>query len=612
MFGPVPTRQLRLAPAAPRALPDEVVGALAALRTEVGLPAMFPPEVLDEAREAADRDVTADRQDRRDVELVTIDPPGSMDLDQAVHVAHSGEGYIVRYAIADLAAFVTPGGALDAEVNARVQTVYGPDARTPLHPVTLSEGAASLLPDEDRPAVLWTIGLDAHGEVTSTTVARALVRSRARLTYDQAQASLDDGTASESLQLLADVGRLRQSLERERGGVSLDVPEQEVEQREDGSFTLAFRRTLPVEGWNAQISLLTGMAAARLMREAGVGILRTLPEADPRDLARLRRTAAALGIAWPDGVPYSALLPTLESRLPEHAAFLSEATSLFRGATYAPFGMPGQDGKPVPVPKRSRHAAIAADYAHVTAPLRRLVDRYGTEVCLAVAAGKPVPEWVLTALADLPGRMAEGGRRTSGFERACIDIVEAALLTGREGEEFEGVVVDVDEPRAAHTHERGTSDANERGQVVLRDPAVRARVEGPILPLGEEVRVKLYEVSVADRKVLFSLLGGRPAAPAWQVPVPDDVRVAPSDQVALAGGAGRGVLPPGTVLPAPPATPPGIAPPGIAPQASFAAPPVHPGTRPGVPPVHPSGEMPLASFDLPLEDPGELPASFHQ
>jgi hypothetical protein len=185
-----------------------------------------------------------------------------------VQVEQSGEGYVVHYAIADLGAFVTPGGALDMEVRKRGMTVYGPDARTPLHPKILSEGAASLLPEEDRPAVLWTVTLDARGIITGASLERVLVRSRERLTYAEVQSALDAGTASESLQLLADVGRLRQSLEAARGGVSLEVPEQEVERREDGTYTLSFRRNLPVEEWNAQISLLTGIAAAHLMRES--------------------------------------------------------------------------------------------------------------------------------------------------------------------------------------------------------------------------------------------------------------------------------------------------------------------------------------------------------
>ncbi|WP_425955893.1 RNB domain-containing ribonuclease [Xylanimonas sp. McL0601] len=511
----MPSRHLNLA----SATSDEVRAALSALRAEIGLPAMFPPEVLEEARAAALRDVTRDRQDRRDIELVTIDPPGSMDLDQAVHVASSGDGYIVRYAIADLAAFVTPGSALDQEVNRRGTTVYGPDTRTPLHPQVLSEGAASLLPDEDRPAALWTIGLDAHGEITSATVARALVRSRARLTYGEAQSALDDGSAPEPLQLLADVGRLRQERERDRGGVSLDVPEQEVTERADGSFALSFRRTLPVEGWNAQISLLTGIAAARMMREAGVGIFRTLPPADPRDVARLHRTAVALGIDWPPDVPYSELLHRLESRKPAHAAFLNEATTLFRGAGYLAFGVPGEDGVTVRLPSRAadpsgsprspaaergdswgdgraRHAAIAAEYAHVTAPLRRLVDRYGTEVCLAHSAGRDVPRWVADSLPGLPRTMTATGRTASSFERSCVDVVEAALLGGRIGQKFDGVVVEVEDHHG--------EPAN-RGEVVLRDPAVRARVDGENLPLGQRTRVTLAEASVPERKVRFTL-----------------------------------------------------------------------------------------------------------
>ncbi|MEN5072671.1 RNB domain-containing ribonuclease [Isoptericola cucumis] len=496
----MPSRHLHLALTSS----DDVADALAALRAEVGLPAMFPAEARAEAEEAARAGFEADergRQDRRDVELVTIDPPGSMDLDQAVHVASSGRGYVVRYAIADVAAFVRPGGALDTEAQRRGTTVYGPDARTPLHPVALSEGAASLLPGEDRPAVLWTIGLDPSGEITSAEVTRALVRSRARLTYGEAQASLDGGVASESLALLADVGRLRQERERERGGVSLDVPEQEIVPDPEGGFGLELRRTLPVEGWNAQISLLTGIAAATIMREGGVGLLRTLPPADRRDVDRLRRTAAALGIDWPEGLPYAQLLPVLSSRRPAHAAFLNEATTLFRGAGYLAFGVPGAGAATSdPSPDAARHAAIAAEYAHVTAPLRRLADRYATEVCLAHAGGREVPDWVAEALPGLPATMTAAARRAGTFERGCLDVVEAALLTGREGETFDGVVVEV--------HGDGTSggtDGARRGEVMLREPAVLARLDGPDLPLGERVRATLAEASVPERTVRFTL-----------------------------------------------------------------------------------------------------------
>ncbi|WP_240930375.1 RNB domain-containing ribonuclease [Isoptericola sp. BMS4] len=498
----MPSRLLHLT----RSGPDEVTGALAALRAELRVPSMFPAEVRAEAEEAARSGgrppaaITGGRKDpvrsdRRDVELVTIDPAGSMDLDQAVHVASSGRGYIVRYAIADVAAFVEPDGPLDAETHRRGATVYGPDVRTPMLPPVLSTGAASLLPDQDRPAVLWTIALDPSGEITSAAVTRALVRSRARITYGEAQSSLDAGLAPESLTLLADVGRLRQERERARGGVSLDVPEQEVVPGPDGGLAIEMRRTLPVEGWNAQISLLTGIAAAAMMRDAGVGLLRTLPEPEPRDVARLHGVAAALGVTWPDGVPYAEVLRTLESGKPAHAAFLAEATSLFRGAGYLAFGVRG-DGAEQSLPADAAHAAIAAEYAHVTAPLRRLADRYATEVCLAHAAGRPVPGWVRDALPELPGTMATTARRASRFERGCVDVVEAALLEGRVGERFSGVVVDVDD---------APDDGVGRGEVMLRDPAVRAPLEGAGLPLGQRVDVILKEASVADRRVRFAL-----------------------------------------------------------------------------------------------------------
>src|SRR5690606_6077247 len=124
----------------------------------------------------------------------------------------------------------------------------------------------------------------------------------------------------------------------------------------------------------------------------------------------------ALGIEWPDTVPYARLVATLVSRVPEHAAFLNEATTLFRGAGYVAFGMPGPDGGVVPPPENTRHAAIAADYAHVTAPLRRLVDRYATEICLAVVAGTPAPAW---ARSSTPSSWTSRRTRTAATRSAA-------------------------------------------------------------------------------------------------------------------------------------------------------------------------------------------------
>ena len=525
--------------------PAEVVRALDELRARYEVPTAFPPEALAEAEAAATswaqdgpaRLLADGARDARDLELVTIDPPGSMDLDQAVLLERlpawseaagtsvgdapgSAATYRIHYAIASLATFVTPGGALDAELSRRGETIYAPDTATPLHPEVLSHGAASLLEDVDRPACLWTIDLDDRGEVVSARVERALVRSRARLTYGQVQTAIDgEGTLPSSVPtdlpgLLAEIGRLRLEREVARGGISMTTPEQVVEVTEaagsaedsesaeapgPSGYRLAYRVPVPAEQYNAQISLLTGMCAARIMVECGVGILRTLPPARPEDYARLRRVAAALGIDWPAAQPYPELVRGLDHAIPAHAAFMEQAMSLFRGSGYLAFGVGG-----VGVPaddeaadsEEAVHSAIAARYAHVTAPLRRLVDRYGEEVCIAACAQAPVPEWVLQALPDLPGIMEQTGKRARAIGRGALTALEALVLRGHEDEVFDGVI---------------TSERDGRGELVLTEPAVVTEVRGGSgqsggrLPVGERVRVRLLSADPAAG-IRFQLL----------------------------------------------------------------------------------------------------------
>ena len=459
--------------------------ALRALRTELAIPDAFPPAVLAEA-EAAAKAPRLPGHDATDIPFFTIDPPTSTDLDQAMHLARRADGgYRVHYAIADVAAFVAPGSALDAEAHRRRLTLYFPDGKVPLHPPVLSEGAASLLPGEPRPALLWRIDLDAEGRRVATDLRRALVRSRAKLDYAGAQRRIDDGTAEEPLALLRDIGRLREALESERGGISLHVPEQEIVEQ-DHTYSLAYRAPLPADGWNAQISLLTGMAAADLMTAAGTGILRTLPTAPDGAVARLRLSAQALGVDWPHHVSYADVVRSADPTDPRHAAFLQDCTSLLRGAGYTVF----TDGN---VPTPAVHAAVADEYTHCTAPLRRLVDRYAGELCVAAVAGEEPPEWVRAALPVLPDEMAAGSRLANTVERESVDIVEAALLRERVGEIFDAYVIDVKDREPAV------------GTVHLEDPAVVARVEGgdSRLPLGEWLRVRLTQADPGAAKVRF-------------------------------------------------------------------------------------------------------------
>lgn len=457
----MPRRWIRVAPA------DVMRRGFEAIRRDAEVPEAFPPAVQTEAQEAAGR--TGGAGERVDIPFATIDPPGSRDLDQAMHIERRGDGHRVRYAIADVGAFVAPGSALDADTHERGVTVYAPDANTPLHPPVLSEGAASLLPGQWRPAVLWTLDLDGAGELAATHVERAQVRSAAQHTYADVPPELAG--------LLKEVGERRLALERARGGVRLNVPEQEVVK--DGSgWTVHYRVPLETEDHNAQISLLTGMAAAQLMLKAGVGILRTQPPPDERSLNRLRLQAQALAVPWPDAMPYPEFIRTLDPSVPAQAALMQEATGVGHGAGYTAF-----DGTP---PQAPEHFAIAAAYAHATAPLRRLQDRYVSECCLAACAGSAPPDWVRAGLAALPGAMAKGDHRARVVERGIVDLVEAVLLQGREGETFDAVVVD-------------------DGLVQLRDPAVRGRIGKDAAAPGSEITVRLDRADPAARAVEFSV-----------------------------------------------------------------------------------------------------------
>ena len=468
----------------PPVVPEELAKGLAAIRAAAEVPSEFPVEVEAAAEQAAAEPRLPDL-DRTDLELITIDPSGSRDLDQALHIARGPSGeFVISYAIADLAAFVEPGDPIDLEAHRRGTTLYAPDWRTPLHPAVLSERAASLLPNEVRPALLWTITLDHRGQTVAAEVTRAMVRSHAQLSYSEAQAEIDGSRPRQTLGLLKLVGQWREIRERDRGGVSLKIPQQEI-QHHGGGWTLRFRAPEPVEGWNAQISLLTGMAAAHIMLYGQVGVLRTMPPADSYSLRRLRQVAKALRIVWPPEMDYPEFVRTLNPSRPDQAAMLNASTRLFRGASYQSFS----GG----IPEAADHAALASDYAHTTAPLRRLVDRYTGEICLALSTDQPIPKWVFRDLDRLPEQMAAAERRAKSYERAIIDLLEVYLLADRVGETFTGTVIDVERDK-------------QHGTVMIEEPAVAGRVTGDQVRLGQEVSVRLTSANYDLGAVTFEVV----------------------------------------------------------------------------------------------------------
>ncbi|MCD4849203.1 RNB domain-containing ribonuclease [Arthrobacter sp. AK01] len=483
---------------------DQLAAALAALRTELDLPGAYPAAAVAEARQAVETLKLPDR-DMREIPFLTIDPATSTDLDQALFMDRSGDGYKVLYAIADVPAFVVPGGALDAETRQRGQTFYAPDGRIPLHPEVISENAGSLLAGQVCSAFVWEFELDAQADVVAVSMARAVVRSTSKLSYTGAQQQIDDGTAPPVLQLLKEVGLKRVELERLRGGASLNMPEQEIVQATDGGgYRIAAAPSLPVEDWNAQISLMTGMAAAQLMLDGKVGILRTMPAPDDRSLLHFKRQTVALGKPWDGKTSYGEYLRTLDASDPKQLAILHSAGTLFRGAGYTPF-----DGE---VPANVVQAAIGAPYAHTTAPLRRLIDRFVLVICEALSNNHPIPAWARDALPSLPDIMASSDQLAGRLERAALDTVEAALVANHVGQEFDAVVISGSKPSNGNANGKGTGNGNGNGNgsgpygvVQIAEPAVTARCDGE-LESGTNVRVRLVKADIASREIRFQLL----------------------------------------------------------------------------------------------------------
>ena len=444
---------------------------LAAIRLQYQLPDSFPPEVLAEAEAAVKRPLS-DHIDKTDMPFVTLDPASSMDLDQAFAIELRGADIVCHYAIADVAWFVDDKGAMDTEAWARGTSQYLPDGKVSLYPQILSEGAASLLPDVVRPAILFSTAVAPDGTATLETVKRVKIRSRAKLAYENvAPSDLPDG--------FEELNRRVALAEHQRGAHRSDPPEQEVVAH-DGHYDLRLSPQQPAEAQNAALSLANNLAVADLLLKYRTGLFRVMPEPEGWALKRLRNTAKAMDIDWPKGREVPEMERTLDPADKNQAALLLAIRHASPGASYAPFA----EGV------TPWHAAMAATYAHATAPLRRLADRYVVMATYAVANGKPVPPAILDAFARLPKVMARADALGGNLQRGVIDLAEAIVLKDRVGETFAAVVTDIDQ--------RGP-------RIQLCGLPVVSRLKEADVAAGDAIKVRLDLADPETRKIEFSL-----------------------------------------------------------------------------------------------------------
>jgi exoribonuclease R len=446
---------------------------LATIRTQFQLPAAFPPDAEAEAEAAVGKSPT-DHVDRTDQPFVTLDPLSSTDLDQAFAIEQAGNDIILHYAIADIGWFIANGGPIDTEAWVRGETIYMPDGKISLYPKALSEGAASLLPNADKPCILFTVRVDPNGAATLDGAERALIRSRAKLGYATVKPSDLPPEFNELSRRIA-------AAEEARGASRVDPPQQQVVEQPDGSFTLEFRPMSDMEQDNAALSLADNLAVADALYAHHTGLFRVMGEPDEWSIRRLRHSAKAFGLDWPKSMSLEDRQRTLDPNDAKQAAFMLAIRRTGAHASYASFK----------AGEKPWHSAMRATYVHGTAPLRRLADRYVTEAALAVANGKIVPDWVTAAFDRLPNVMNRAESKAGQVDAAVLELAEAVELQGRVGETFDGAVTDYDRKRGA--------------RIQICNPAIITRIPGE-LQIGDPIRLRLDVADPTQRLTRFSVV----------------------------------------------------------------------------------------------------------
>jgi exoribonuclease R len=346
-----------------------------------------------------------------------------------------------------------------------------PDGKARLYPQVLSEGAASLLPGADKPSILFTVRIERDGAVCLDGVERALVRSRAKLGYATVQP--DDLPPG-----FDEIDRRIEAAERARGAARVEPPQQELVETEGERFELRFRPMSPIENANASLSLACNLAVGQALLAHRTGLFRVMPEPGKTAAKRLRHTAAALALDWPADATLQNFERSLDPNVPRQAAMMLAIRRAGERATYAPYR---EDETPW-------HSAVAATYAHATAPLRRLADRYVCAAALAVANGDLVSPEIEAAFDHLPKVMDRADSKAAQVDRAAIDLAEAVALQGDIGRAFEARVTDIDQ--------RGA-------RLQLCDLPVVARIAQNGLEPGDSIEVKLVEADPGRRSIRF-------------------------------------------------------------------------------------------------------------
>ncbi|MCE2564843.1 ribonuclease R family protein [Komagataeibacter sp. FNDCF1] len=398
----------------------------------LGIPHVFPTGALAQA-EAARAVTPAGRTDLRDMPLVTIDGADARDFDDAIYAEPDGDGFRVTVAIADVAWYVRPDSALDREARLRGNSVYFPDRVIPMLPEALSNGWCSLRPGEERGCLFVTMDVAADGGVANARFGRGIMRSAARLTYEQVQDARDGmpdaaiaALPAGLLDSLFGAWRCLSSARARRGTLDLDLPEQMVRLDDHGQITtITPRIRLDSHRVVEECMIAANVAAARCLEGRHLPCLyRIHAPPTPERLEGLRRTLDTMGLKLPPvGSLRAADLDRIlqEVRGTDQAALVNEL--ILRAQNQAEYS-------PDPV---GHFGLSLAAYSHFTSPIRRYADLL-THRALLVATGlEPGPAPDHAVLEETGAAITRTERRAAQAERETLERYAATWLQARVG-----------------------------------------------------------------------------------------------------------------------------------------------------------------------------------
>jgi ribonuclease R len=491
-----------------------------------GIPHTFSHSLMGEA-DAAQPATLESREDWRHVPFVTIDPPDAKDHDDAVHATPDPDprnqgGHIVSVAIADVAHYVRPGSALDRAALERGNSVYFPDRVVPMLPERISNDLCSLRPLEDRPALAVRMIIGADGRKRSHTFHRIMIRSAARLHYEQAQLAVSGRTdeiteplVEKILEPLYAAYRAVLHARNERGPLDLELPERKILLKSDGTVDrIIIPQRLESHRLIEEFMILANVAAAETCERVRVPLIyRVHDEPSPEKLTALREFLATLDISLPKSGAlrpdaFNGILQRVKGReverLVNEVVLRSQAQAEYSPENFGHFGL------------------NLRRYAHFTSPIRRYADLVVHRALIRAQKLGPdgLPEATEPrALAEVAANISATERRAMKAERETADRLIAHFLADRVGATFDGHIsgvtraglfVELDETGADgliparligdeyfHFDEKGRAFTGRSATYRLGDPVTVELVEAA--PVAGALRFRLVHAAHADR-----------------------------------------------------------------------------------------------------------------